>query len=228
MNNTVDIERYLSKKDPALGRAIRIVQAAKGEALRPPPSKDNVFQSLVRAIIYQRSSEASGSTVYSHLEEIAGGKLAPGKILSLSVRNIQKAGLAQSKATYILNLTHWFDANPKVAKKLPAMSDEQVIDTLTAIPGVGLWTVNVLLVFKLGRLDIAPPPDAVIRGVAQTVYGLKALPSVDFIRQKTGLWRPLRSIAPMYLYQATKLKFTAADIRRGYSKIDEAGIRSGT
>jgi DNA-3-methyladenine glycosylase II len=228
MNDTVDIERYLSKKDPALGCAIRIVRAAKGERLRPPHSKDNVFQSLVRAIIYQRSSEASGSTVYSHLEKIAGGKLAPGKILSLSVSNIQKAGLAQSKATYILNLTHWFDANPKVAKKLPAMSDEQVIDTLTDIPGIGLWTVNVLLVFKLGRLDIAPPPDAIIRGIAQIVYGLKSLPSVDFIRQKTNLWRPYRSIATMYLYQATKLKITAADIRRGHSKIDEAGIRSGT
>jgi DNA-3-methyladenine glycosylase II len=166
--------------------------------------------------------------VYSRLEEIAGGKLTPGKILSLSIKEIQKAGLAQSKATYILNLTEWFDANPNVAKRLSAMSNEQIIDTLTDIPGIGLWTVNVLLVFKLGRLDIAPSPDAVIRGIAQVVYGLKRLPSADFIRQKTGLWRPYRSIATMYLYQATKLKIAAADIRRGHPKIDEAGIRSGT
>ena len=65
MHETVDIERYLSKRDPDLGRAIEIVSAAKGAPLRPPPSKDNVFQSLVRAVIYQRTSEASGSTVYS-------------------------------------------------------------------------------------------------------------------------------------------------------------------
>jgi 3-methyladenine DNA glycosylase/8-oxoguanine DNA glycosylase len=228
MDDAVDIERYLSKKDPALGRAIRIVQAAKGEPLRPPPSKDNVFQSLVRAVIYQRSSEASGSTVYSHLEEIAGGKLAPAKILSFSVKDVQKAGLAQSKATYILNLAKWFDANPKIARKLPSMSDDEVIASLTAISGVGLWTVNVLLVFNLGRLDVAPSPDAVIRGIARIVYGLRAQPSVEFIKEKMEIWRPYRSIATMYLYQAGKLKLTPADIRRGRAGVDEDGIRSGT
>src|SRR3984957_304027 len=104
MDDTGDIERYLSKKDPSLGRVIKIVRAARGELLRPLPSTDNPFQALVRAVIYQRVSEASGSTVYSRLEEIAGGKLAPAKILPLSVKDIRKAGLAQSKATYILNI----------------------------------------------------------------------------------------------------------------------------
>jgi DNA-3-methyladenine glycosylase II len=228
MDGPIDIERYLSKKDPALGRAIRIVRAAKGEPLRPPRSKDNVFQSLVRAVIYQRSSEASGSTVYSRLEEIAGGKLAPAKIRSLSIKNIQKAGLAQSKATYVLNLAEWFDANHRIARKLPLMSDEEVISTLTSISGVGLWTVNVLLVFNLGRLDVAPSPDAVIGRIVQIIYGLKAEPSVDFVKEKIERWRPYRSIATMYLYQAGKLKLTPADIRRGRAGVDKGGIRSGT
>jgi DNA-3-methyladenine glycosylase II len=228
MDDPIDIERYLSKKDPALGRAIRIVRAAKGAWLRPPPSKDNVFQSLVRAVIYQRSSEASGSTVYSRLEKIAGGKLASAKMLSLSVKNIQKAGLAQSKATYILNIAEWFDANPEIARKLPSMSDDEVISSLTSISGIGLWTVNVLLVFGLGRLDVAPAPDAVIRGIARIVYGLKNRPSVEFVREKMETWRPYRSIATMYLYQTGKLKLTSADILRGRAGVDEDGIRSGT
>jgi DNA-3-methyladenine glycosylase II len=228
MDNKVDIERHLSKKDPDLGRVIEIVRAARGKSLRPPRSTDNPFQALVRAVIYQRVSEASGSTVYSRLEEIAGGKLTPAKILALTVGRIPKAGLAQSKAGYITNLAEWFDANPRVAKKLPAMSDAEVIETLTTISGIGLWTVNVLLVFNLGRLDVAPAPDTVIRGIAQTVYGLPTLPSVDFVRKKMELWRPYRSVASMYLYQATKLKVKPADIRRGHLKIDHAGIRSGT
>jgi DNA-3-methyladenine glycosylase II len=207
--------QYRIKKDPALGRAIRIVRAAKGVPLRSPPSKDNVFQSLVRAIIYQRSSEASGSTVYSRLEKIAGGKLTPAKILSLPAQDIRKAGLAQSKATYILNLAKWFDANPRIARKLPSMSDDEIISSLTSISGIGLWTVNVLLVFNLGRLDVAPSPDAVIREIARIVYGLKARPSVAFVKEKIETWRPYRSIATMYLYQAGKLKLTPADIRRG-------------
>lgn len=227
MNDTVDIERYLSKKDPALGQVIKIVRAARGEPLRPLPSTDSPFQALVRAIIYQRVSEASGSTVFSRLEDIAGGRLTPAKILPLTVARIQKASLAQSKATYIINLAKWFEANPKVAKKLSTMPNEEVIEALTAITGIGLWTVNVFLVFNVGRLDVAPAPDAVIRGIAKIVYGLKTLPSVDFVRAKFELWRPYRSVASMYLYQATKLKVTAADIRAGRTKVDEAGLRSG-
>jgi DNA-3-methyladenine glycosylase II len=228
MDDTGDIERYLSKKDPSLGRVIKIVRAARGELLRPLPSTDNPFQALVRAVIYQRVSEASGATVFSRLKGIAGGTLTPAKILSLSVKRIQKAGLAQSKAMYILNLAKWFDANPKIAKKVPSMSDEQIISSLTSISGIGVWTVNVLLVFNLGRLDVAPSPDAVIRRIARIVYGLKGQPTVEFVKERIERWRPYRSIATMYLYQAGKLKVTTADIHRERASIDEGGTRSGT
>ena len=228
MNDTVDIERYLTKKDPALGCAIKLVQAAKGAPLRPPSSPDNVFQALVRAVIYQRSSEASGSTVYSRLEEIAGSKLTPAKILSLTQGRIQKAGMSAAKASYVRNLAGWFDANPKTARRLALMKDDEIISSLTEIPGIGLWTVNVLLVFNLGRLDVAPAPDAVIRGIARIVYGMKSLPSVAFIKEKMETWQPYRSIATMYLYQAGKLKITPADIQRGHGRMDEAAVRSGT
>jgi DNA-3-methyladenine glycosylase II len=228
MSDTPDIEQYLSKRDPDLGRAIAIVRASRGAPLRPPRSKDNAFQSLVRAVIYQRTSESSGETVYGHLEKIAEGKLKPSRVLALTVPKIQKAGMSAAKATYIFNVARWFDANPATAKKLRSMPDEQVIEALTAIPGVGLWSVNVLLVFNFGRLDVTPAPDAVIRGVASIVYGLRTLPSVEFVQKKIELWRPYRSIATMYLYQTGKLKLTKADIRRGRAGIDRAGLRSGT
>jgi DNA-3-methyladenine glycosylase II len=228
MNDTRDIERYLSKRDPDLGRAIGIVRASKGAPVRPPRSSDNAFQSLVRAVIYQRTSETSGATVYAQLEKIAGGKLKPTNVLALTIPQIRKAGMSASKAAYVSNVAHWFDANLATAKKLRSMTDEQVINALTAIPGIGLWSVNVLLVFNFGRLDVAPSPDAVIRGIAQVIYGRKTLPSVEFVQEKIAHWRPYRSIATMYLYQAGKLKITAADIRRGRAKVDEVGIRSGT
>jgi DNA-3-methyladenine glycosylase II len=228
MDEAVDIERYLSRKDPDLGRAIKIVRAVKGQRLRPPPSTDNVFQALVRAVIYQRTSEASGSTVYDRLETVAGGRLKPAMLLALTVLQVQKAGLSKAKATYIRNLAEWFDANPKIARKLPSMETEEIISSLTSITGIGLWTVNVLLVFNLGRFDVAPVPDAVIRGIASIVYGLRSLPSVEFMERKIEKWRPFRSIATMYLYQAGKLKLTQADIRRGHARVDDGGIRSGT
>jgi len=228
MDDAVDIERYLSKRDPDLGRAIGIVRASKGAPLRPPSSKDNAFQSLVRAVIYQRTSEMSGATVYAQLEKIAGGRLKPANVLALTVPKIQKAGMSAAKAAYVSNVASWFDANHATAKKLHSMPDEQVIDALTAIPGVGLWSVNVLLVFNFGRLDVAPSPDAVIRGIASIVYGLRSLPSMEFMERKIEVWRPYRSIATMYFYQTGKLKLTRADIRRGRIGVDAAGLRSGT
>lgn len=228
MTDDVDIERYLTKKDPDLGRAINIVRAARGERLRPQPSVDTPFQSLVRAIIYQRSSETSGRTVFAHLEDIAGGKLTPAKITALGVRDVKKAGLSVAKATYVKNVAVWFAGNAGLAKRLRRMSDEDVYDALKKIEGVGIWSVNVLLVFQFGRLDVAPGPDAVIRALAQKIYGLRTLPSIEFVRSKIALWQPYRSIATMYLYQLGKLNLTPAEIRRGRSEIDRAGLRSGT
>src|SRR3984957_2669298 len=95
MDDTGDIERYLSKKDPSLGRVIKIVRAARGELLRPLPSTDNPFQALVRAVIYQRGSEASGATVFSRLKGIAGGTLTPAKN-TVSIRQTYSEGRAGS------------------------------------------------------------------------------------------------------------------------------------
>jgi 3-methyladenine DNA glycosylase/8-oxoguanine DNA glycosylase len=121
MSGSVDMEAYLTKKDPQLGRLIKIVRAHKGEPMRPPSSNETPFEALVRAIIYQRVSESAGSTVYSRLEGIVGGKLTPKKISALTTKKIQTAGIAMSKSTYIGNIAAWFEANPKVAKSIPAM-----------------------------------------------------------------------------------------------------------
>ena len=98
--------------------------------------------------------------------------------------------------------------------------------SFTAVPGIGLWTVNVLLVFNLGRMDVAPAPDLIIRRIAQVIYGLKTIPAAEFVKQKMECWKPYRSIASMYLWQATKMKVTQADLRRGRTGIDEAAPRS--
>jgi DNA-3-methyladenine glycosylase II len=228
MNGTVDIETYLTKNDSKLGHLIAVVRAHRGEPMRPPAPTGSPFEALVRAVIYQRISESAGATVYSKLEKIAGDKVTPKRIAELTTARIQTAGLALSKSTYIGNLATWFIDNPKTADRLPSMSDEEIIEALTNISGVGLWTANVLLVFNLGRLDVAPAPDVIIRRVAQLVYGLETLPSVKFMKEKMEHWRPYRSIASMYFWQATKLKITAADIRRGRTRLDEAAQRSGT
>src|ERR1700744_60348 len=228
MSADVDIDAYLSRKDPRLGRVIGMVRAHRGKPMRLPISTETPFQALVRAVIYQRVSETAGAAVYSRLEEIAGGKLTSKRIAGLTTAQIRRAGLALSKATYIGNLATWFTDNSRTAKLIPSMSDEEIAEVLTSISGIGLWTVNVLLVFNLGRPDVAPAPDAIIRRAIQTLYDLKDLPSSNFVMEKMEHWRPYRSVASMYLWQATKLKITAADVRRGRLRMDEAAQRSGT
>jgi 3-methyladenine DNA glycosylase/8-oxoguanine DNA glycosylase len=80
MSDDVDIEAYLSGKDPQLGRLIKVVRPQQGSPMRPAPTHETPFEALVRAVIYQRGSESAGSTVYSRLEEITGRKLTPNKI----------------------------------------------------------------------------------------------------------------------------------------------------
>jgi 3-methyladenine DNA glycosylase/8-oxoguanine DNA glycosylase len=88
--------------------------------------------------------------------------------------------------------------------------------------------VNVLLVFNLGRLDIAPAPDLTIRRVMRLMYGLPRTPSAEYAKEKMRHWSPYASIASMYLWQAKKLKVSAAELRSGRRAIDKAGLRSGS
>jgi DNA-3-methyladenine glycosylase II len=201
MNGAVDIETYLTKNDPKLGHLIAIVRAHRGEPMRPPAPTGSPFEALVRAVIYQRISETAGATVYSKLEKIAGGKLTPKRIAELTTARIRTAGLALSKSTYIGNLATWFMDNPKTADRLPSMSDQEIIEALTSISGVGLWTVNVLLVFNLGRLDVAPAPDVIIRRVAQLVYGL-GNPALGRFRQREDGTLATLSIYREYVFLA--------------------------
>jgi DNA-3-methyladenine glycosylase II len=228
MGDAIDIERYLSRRDPDLGRAIAIVRAARGDVVRPPRPTDSPFQALVRAVIYQRSSEASGQTVFGKLEKVAGGKLTPANVAALSPARVEKVGMPLAKARYVKNVASWFVENAGTARRLKTMSNQEIYDALMGIVGLGTWSINVLLVFNLGRLDVEPAIDPVIRKIAQKIYGLDQFPSASFVSGKVAKWRPYRSIATMYLYQLGKLKVSAAEIRAGRTKVDLAAMRSGT
>jgi hypothetical protein len=226
MGSKIDIESYLSKRDPGLGRAIRIVRAAKGPSGHPLHG-------------YSFPGTRSGRHLPARIRIgrcdrlIAAGKdrgrqadTAP--YAASDSRKHSEGRLGPVQGNLHRQYCPMFNANSKVAKKIPLTSDDELVEALTAIPGVGLWTVNVLLVCNFGRLDVAPSPDAAIHRITQIIYGLGTLPSADFVTGKTELWRPYRSIATMYLYQASKLKISAADIRGGRAQRDEASIRSGT
>ena len=208
------IEGRLASTDPALGRVIDAVIARIGPQ-RIPPSRATPFEALVRAIVYQSVSGKAAASIFARLKESADGPLTPAKILALPSSTFRKAGLSATKAQSIGNLAAWFTSHRKLASALPTLADEQVVETLTAIAGIGPWTVNVFLIFSLGRLDVMPAVDLGIRRGVQLTDGLSAVATPKQVLERSQAWRPFRSIASIYLWQATKLKLGPNDLDQG-------------
>ena len=206
-----DIEVELAKTDPALGRVINAVIARIG-GQRITPSRAAPFEALVRAIVYQSVSGNAAAVIFARLKQAVGGTISPEKILGMPEESIASVGLSKSKSRAVLNLAEWFAANRKTAKALPDLPDEEVVAALTEITGIGAWTANVFLIFSLGRLDVMPASDLGIRRGVQLVYGLKDAATPKQVHEKALLWRPHRSIASIYLWNAVKLKIAADDL----------------
>ena len=208
---TFKIEAALSAADPPLGRIIHAVVERSGQQ-RPQRSKATPFEALVRAIVYQRMATGAAATIYKKLKATGSGVLTPAKVQALSTNKLRSAGLSASKATYVRNLAEWFSIHTPQARKLVTLPDEAVIETLTGIPGVGLWTINVFLIFSLQRPDVMPATDLGLRRGVQLMCGLKKPATPEFVQERARLWQPNRSIACVYLWTAIRLKLKPQDL----------------
>jgi DNA-3-methyladenine glycosylase II len=211
------IEHRLAATDPALGRVISAVIARIGPQ-RVAPSRTSPFEALVRAVVYQSVSGRAAAAIFARLSEVVTTPLTPSKILALRTHTLAKAGLSSTKTRTIRELARWFTSNRKLAKALRQLPDDEVIDLLTKIPGIGAWTVNVLLIFDLGRLDVMPAADSGIRRGVQLADGLPVIATPMQVIQRSEAWAPYRSLASIYLWQATKLKLGPNDLTQGQHK----------
>jgi 3-methyladenine DNA glycosylase/8-oxoguanine DNA glycosylase len=207
----LDFEGELARVDPALGRVIAAVVGRIGQQ-RITPSRAAPFEALVRAIVYQSVSGKAAAVIFARLKQAISGTVDPARILAMSKDTIASVGLSKSKSRAILNLAEWFAANREAAEALPDLPDVEVLATLTAIAGIGAWTANVFLIFDMGRLDVMPAADLGIRRGVQLVYGLGDAATSKQVHEKALLWRPYRSIASIYLWNAVKLKIVPDDL----------------
>jgi DNA-3-methyladenine glycosylase II len=205
------VEQVLSRADPGLARIIEAVVSRIGPQ-RPPRSKATPLQALIRAVIYQRMAATAAATIYKNLRAQLTDVFSPQKVLSLSMGTLRSVGLSASKAQYVRNLAQWFSANPRIARKLASLPDEAIIEELTSIPGIGVWTINVFLIFSLQRPDVVPSSDLGIRRGLQLADGLAGAPTPQAVAERANRWRPYRSIASVYLWNSIRLKLTAADL----------------
>jgi len=196
--------RHLVQVDPALGDLI----ARAGQfTMRPTPSH-SLFQSLVRSIVYQQLSGRAAATILGRVTQLFAPKRfpAPRDLLEIPPERLRAAGLSTAKTAALRDLAaRTLDGTVPSLARVRRMEDEEIVERLTAVRGIGRWTVEMLLIFKLGRPDVLPLGDLGVRkGFART-FGKRKLPEPTVMNRRGERWRPYRSVASWYLWRALEL-----------------------
>ena len=195
---------HLKRRDRALERIIDIVGPRKPSRLG---SAQTPFAALLRSIVYQQlSGKAAGSIHLRLLDLFPGRRPGARALLALDEAALRVAGLSRSKVLSVRDL-----AAKSAARRLPsrrsldAMDDEAIIERLTEIRGIGRWTVEMLLIFTLGRPDVLPVTDLGVRRGFMVCRGAGELPEPADLLEHGDIWRPYRSVASWYLWRASEL-----------------------
>ncbi|GHF12186.1 DNA-3-methyladenine glycosidase [Kordiimonas sediminis] len=155
---------------------------------------DHSFTALLRIIVGQQLSVKAAASIFDRVATLMEGDPAPDKIPALSDETLRGAGLSFQKIRYVRSLAEAVDGGPLDLKALPHMADEEAIDAITSVKGLGRWSAQMYLMFALGREDIWPVDDLAVRVGAGRIIGLEDRPSakeLDLIGEK---WRPHRSV----------------------------------
>jgi len=190
----------LSRADPRLARAIGRV----GPFAMAPPRRQDPFAYLLRAIVYQQLSGRAAGAIHGRVLALFPRRRPSATALGrLPDEDLRAAGLSAAKVRSLRDLAHKRRAGLVPSReRLAAMGDEEILECLTAVRGVGPWTVQMLLMFGLGRPDVLPDTDLGIRKGYARAFGLDALPQPSEIRARAERWRPWRSAASWYLWRA--------------------------
>ena len=173
------------------------VRAARG---RP----GDAYGALVRAIVGQQLSTKAARSIYERLEEYFGGHTpTPKELLEADPEEMRAAaGLSRAKVSFLRDLAEHVEDGELLLERLAELPDEEVTEHLTAIKGLGPWTVHMFLIFHLGRPDVLPVGDLGIRRAVQVLHGLAELPTPADLERIAEPWRPHRSLASLYLWRS--------------------------
>ena len=161
----------------------------------------DAYGALVRSIVGQQLSTKAARTIYERVSELFGGRTpTPRELLEVDPELIRAAGLSRAKVAYLRDLAEHIEDGELELHKLTELPDEEVSAQLTAIKGLGRWTVDMFLIFHLGRPDVLPVGDLGIRRAVQVEYELGELPSPPELERIAEPWRPHRSLACLYLW----------------------------
>lgn len=165
------------------------------------------FHSLIRSIIYQQVSGKAAASILNKFKDLFAGQFpTPQQVLEKTEEELRSAGLSRSKAIYIRDLAQKFADHTIEPRKFPHMSNDEIIEHLTRVKGIGVWTAHMFLLFTLKRPDVLPTLDLAIRKGFQVVYALRDTPSHARMEELAKPWREHASLASLYLWKASSLR----------------------
>jgi DNA-3-methyladenine glycosylase II len=179
-------------------RWIQLVERIGPCRLRPRRDR---FGTLVRAIIGQQISSKAAASIEARLCAVAGRPHDPDRLLKLGLAALRQAGLSSQKSGYILNLAEALASERLPLARIGRWQDDQIIDRLTSVKGIGRWTAEMFLIFALNRPDVLPVSDLGIRGGLRRHYGLAEIPGPAECEALAAPWRPFRSVAMWYIWK---------------------------
>ena len=198
----MDALEALRAADPVLGALIAAHGQLDVEARRRGRPAD-AYGALVRSILGQQLSTKAARAIYERLTALFGGRTpSPQELLSADPETVRAVGLSRPKVGYLRDLaTRVLDGELEL-DRLSELSDEEVSAQLIAVKGLGQWTVDMFLMFHLGRPDILPVGDLGIRRAVERAYGLPEMPDPASLIQVAEPWRPDRTLASLYLWRS--------------------------
>ena len=190
---------HLKKSDPAMARVIDLVGPCRFEVR----AEGTHFEHIVRAIVYQQLSGKAASTIYSRVHALYGDR-APtaAELLATDDATLRGAGLSWAKIKYVKDLSaHALDGRLPV-DRLHELDDVQVMEALVQVKGIGRWSAQMFLMFRLGRPNVIPELDLGIRKAVQRAYGLRKMPTPARVLEIGSRWEPYGTIAAWYLWRS--------------------------
>jgi len=191
---------HLKKCDPVLRAIIERVGPCRMEF---GPAE---FSSLAEAIVYQQLNGKAAVTIFKRFIALAGEPLTPEGILKLSNEQLRNAGLSNQKSSYLKDLATKTAAGMLDFSRLPALSDDEVIEHLTQVKGIGVWTAHMFLIFSLRRPNVLPTGDYGVQMALKKHYRKRKLPRPKDMEKIARAWEPYRSVACWYMWRSLDIK----------------------
>lgn len=206
--------RLLARRDPVLAALIR----QHGPCRLADAVRADHFSALVRSIVFQQLSTKAASTIHARLIGLMpDGAVSPEALALITETQFRNAGVSRQKAMYLRDLCERVAAGDVVLDGVEALEDEAIIAALTKVKGIGRWTAEMFLMFRLHRPDVLPVNDLGILTAVQRAYRLRKRPTPDRLRRIADAWKPYRTVACWYLWRSLDNQGAVAAERRSKS-----------